>query len=371
MSYIPVFMNLYVDESGNTGETLSKELQFNFTDQSYYVLAGILVDEEEKTDLEDFLTDLKRRHRIQADELKASKIYQTKPKVISELVEYIHANQIPFFIELMDKVYYLDTQIVAYFLAKSLPFNNENIALMNGIASTIGQRLNANLYQAFTNTCKTYTNEALESFYDLLINKFQQDNERGLAQLVLLTKNDYLEAKESDPQTALQGYLPIPDENHRERLLHLLPNFNALTNLIARVNKFNLNRGITDFTIIHDEQPHFETIFRSALEQLKTIDTDSLAAGTEIQEKATYNIDNSIRLEFSNSKSAPLIQVADILAGFVMRYWGDFKNENDEKLDQYNLTMKRLIYPFNGNPVGVNFVVSNIDHFRFIETVRN
>ena len=104
-------MKLYIDESGNTGETLSKDSKFNFEEQPYYVLAGILVDDNTSTELEKFISSQKTTHHIQGNELKAKNIYSSKPAFVSELFDYIISNDIPFFIELMDKLFYLNIQL--------------------------------------------------------------------------------------------------------------------------------------------------------------------------------------------------------------------------------------------------------------------
>src|SRR5690606_36770356 len=113
----------YIDESGNTGETLSKDSKFNFIDQRYYVLTGVLLDDNSQTALSAFIHSQITKHRIQGNELKAKNLYDSKPAFISELVDFIVANKTPFFIELMDKHLYLHIQLVEYFIVPyySLP----------------------------------------------------------------------------------------------------------------------------------------------------------------------------------------------------------------------------------------------------------
>lgn len=366
--------NLYIDESGNTGETLSKDSKFNFIDQPYYVLAGILLDDNSQIALSAFINSQITKHRIQGNELKAKNVYDSKPTFIAELVDYIVTNKIPFFIELMDKHFYLHVQLVEYFIVPyySLPINDENIFRKRFIASTLGQYLNQNIYQSFIDAIKENTSESLENFYDILITHFEQAGHNEIKINVEQTKIDYLERKAEDPDKALKEFFPIPDENPNKRLIHLLPNFNAFTNLIARTQKYVDDSSINKiFEIIHDEQKQFDIIFQSALEQMKNVETDKLVEKTHITEKGRFNIDNSIKLNFKDSKTDILIQVADLIAGVIMRFWVDFIGKSEAKTITYLPIIKKLNYPYDKTTVGINYVVPDFNHTEIITRIKH
>jgi hypothetical protein len=366
--------NLYIDESGNTGEILSKDSKFNFTDQPYYVLAGILLDENSQVALSAFINSQITKHRIQGNELKAKNLYDSKPAFISELVEYIVTNKIPFFIELMDKHFYLHVQLVDYFIVPyySLPINDENIFRKRFIASTLGQFLNQNIYQSFINAVKENTSESLENFYDILITYFEQAGHNEIKINVEQTKIDYLERKAEDPDKALNEFFPIPDENPNKKLIHLLPNFNAFTNLVARTQKYvDDNSTNKKIEIIHDEQKQFDIIFQSALEQMKNVETDKLVEKTHIKEKGRFNIDNNIKLNFKDSKTDILIQVSDLIAGVIMRFWVDFISKNEAKTTTYLPIIKKLNYPYDKTTVGINYVVPDFNHTEIITRIKH
>ncbi len=367
-------INLYIDESGNTGETLSKDSKFNFIDQPYYVLAGLLLDENSQIDLSAFVNSQIQKHRIQRNELKAKKIYESKPNFIAELVDYIVINEIPFFIELMDKHFYLHVQLVEYFILPyySLPINDENISSKRFLASTLGQYLNESIYQSFIDAIKVNTRESLENFYDILITHFERAGHDEIKVNVEQTKIDYLERKEEDPDMALKEFFPIPDKNPNNRRIHLLPNFNAFTNLVARTQKYVDDKLINKvFEIIHDEQKQFDVIFQSALDQMKNVETDKLFKMTHITEKGRFNIESSIKLNFKDSKTDILIQVSDLIAGVIMRFWADFIGENEAKTIAYLPIIKKLHYPFNKATVGINYVVPDFDHTQIIARIMN
>jgi len=67
-------LNYYIDESGNSGDVLSAGENFDFCGQQVFSLACIGVSDVVK--LDDFISTLKNKHRIQGAELKSTKIYK-------------------------------------------------------------------------------------------------------------------------------------------------------------------------------------------------------------------------------------------------------------------------------------------------------
>jgi len=362
--------NLYIDESGNTGETLSIDGKFNFTQQPYYILAGLILMPDLETITKEFIERQKQKHNIQSLELKAKNLYDNKPKFIEELVDFITCNNIPAFIEIMDKVYYLNIQIVQYFLLSfSSELTDESIAKRQFLVSNIGRFLNPQVYQQFVDAVKMYTNESLEAFYDQLILHFHGLNsEEGNFFKVNVEKRrqHYFQKREINREQALKKFFPIPDENPQKRLIHLLPNYNALTGLLARAEKYRNISKLGHLSITHDEQKQFDVIFQSALNGMKSSNTDELVKNTKVNDIAIYDIGADTRLEFLESKSSVFLQIADVIAGFTMRFWADFIAKNYSTTDHYLNTFNKLVYPIDNSPEGINFVVPDFDHYRLI-----
>ncbi|WP_456462796.1 DUF3800 domain-containing protein [Reichenbachiella sp.] len=363
-------MNLYIDESGNTGETLSKEDQFNFHEQPYYVLSGLLAGNEQEDDLKNHLEDLRTQYHIQGDELKAKNIYESKPKLISDLVDFLTANEFPFFIELMDKQFYLNIQLTEHFIipSYSLPFNDENNFKRRLISSNLGHYLDNSIYQGFISTIKNYTSLSLESFYDTLINHLNESGHPEISMNVEQTKSDYYERKQEYSE-AFKEFLPIPDLNPKQRLIHLLPNYHAFTNLIGRTQKYKDDFQMDEFKILHDEQKQFDIIYQDALNIMKTVDNNQFIMDTEVRRKANFNIDNSIDLNFVDSKSNVLIQVSDLLAGFILRFWKNFNSNEDGISNMHIDIMKKLHYPIEGASLGINYVVPDQDYHKLMRRI--
>ncbi len=362
-------MKLYVDESGNTGETSSNDLKFNFYEQPYYVLAGILVDDELTEKLEKMVRNLCATYRLQGTELKAKNLYESKPRLIIDLIEYLVVNRVPIFMELMDKLYYLHIMIVDHFLipVNSFPMNEDLILIRRIVASELGGFLNLKIYHGFIKTVKLYSNESLEDFYRVLIKHFEEIDAFMHKSFVEQTQAAYFERKFVDENQALKDFSPLPDENQKQRLIHLLPNYNAFSNMIFRTQFYVNEFANGKFDIAHDIQEQFSFIYQSALTKMKTFDFASLSENFAIGKKITRNIDENIELKFIDSKDSIYIQLADILSGVVMRFWKDFTERNEGKIKNYMPAIAKLCSPVVGPSNGINFVVPEFDYYKFMK----
>lgn len=356
---------LYIDESGNTGGILYKNFQFTFNEQPYYSLAGILlIDKEKESAFEVFINSKKKSYGIVSDELKARNIYNHKPWFIIDIVDYIIQNKLPFFIELMDKSFYLNIQVVECFILPSniIPVNDETIRTKSYIASNIGSYLNQSIYETFIQACVNYSSEALENFYIILKNHFISIGETEFAECVKMTEATYFDLKRKNKELALKEFLPLPDKNSNNKYIHLLPNFNAFTGLIARAQKFKNLTNIPAIDIIHDEQKQFDEIFQTAFNSMKKLDSSQYTTNTFIENMATHYIEEDFSLSFIDSKENTLIQIADILAGFVSRFWNDFIGGKIKKVELYKPVMEKLRYPYRDVNIGINFVVPDQEY---------
>lgn len=361
-------MKLFIDESGNTGETLFSNSKFNFTEQPYYVLAGILLNESTETNFQKFVIEKKTEYRIEGNELKAKKLYEKRFDFIKVIINYIVDNKIPFFIELMEKKFFIHMQMVDYFFVPyySVPITQTSINQKRFLASYLGDYLDENVYEQFTKIVKDYTNESLESFYSFLIDYFNSINQTESAKLIESTQDDYFDVKKTEgAEEALKKFLPLPDKNPKGRLIHSLPNYSAFTNIIGRTNFFCSENGKSKFHIIHDEQKQFDIIFEEAVESMKNTDSDFLIEKLNI--KGIFNIENSVNLSFVDSKDSLSVQVADLLSGVVMRFWTDFENNQKDLVDKYLPLIKKINCPYRNTNIGINYVVPIKNHEKLMK----
>jgi len=366
-------MKLFIDESGNTGPTKIKNLISNFAHQPYYSLTGILLNDEQEKQLNSFIENSVRKFDIQSSELKAKNSYEKEPNLIIELIEYISQNQIPCFTEIMEKKYYMNTQILEAFIIPSnlIPLSDELIAFKNFIASNLSEYLSDKIYEKFCKACQNYTADEFENFVKFIkfeLNKQPIDDiKQFLLDMVELAESDYLALRIKNPTEAFKSYLPIPDRKHNEDYIFMLPNYHAFSHLIGRVNLYINKNKLSNFKIIHDEQKQFDIIYENIIQDFKTsrFNSNEIIKGTVMEEKIDLDFNENLTLHFEKSENLIALQCADILSGFVMRYFKDFENKKIQKIKRYKKSILQLIdVPM---PEGINFVITDQDFSKLID----
>jgi hypothetical protein len=135
-----------------------------------------------------------------------------------------------------------------------------------------------------------------------------------------------------------------------------LPNLSAFTNIYARINLYEKGR-LSDVHLIHDEQLQFDEILeisKRATEALRE------RAREMFTPHSNFDFRESASLSFASSTNSIGLQVADVLAGFCMRYVKDFFTDHKQVRpiahQTYDL-LRRFTDPTNG--VGINLVISS------------
>jgi hypothetical protein len=355
-------MKLFIDESGNTGETLKKGHQFNFKDQPYYCLAGALVSDSQKDEIERFISEKKIEYRLQGDELKSGSIYRNKSDFLINTIDFLISSDIPLFVELMDKKYYLNVMLMELFIFPfySVQLSDDIIVMKRMFSSYLDDNLNDEILSHFIEACKSFNHETLEAFFVILIEFFKVSDFPEICDHIAMTQDDYFELKEIDAEAALKRHLPQPDKNPNLRDIHLLPNYNAFTNLSSRALKVCLDNNWKLEKIVHDEQKQFDVIFQEAFNAMKDLPEEDIYKATIIETFNNYNFEEDTELVFKDSKDSIVIQITDLVAGLVIRFWSDFKNSNFENIEKYLPSIARLNFEQKLN-FGINFMVPNKD----------
>jgi hypothetical protein len=359
-----VMKALYIDESGNTGPTSSLAAKFNFEDQRFYALAGLLIDQNSEKSLEEKVHYLKDKHNIKLPELKAKSLYLKKPKFIEEVIDTCLQHDVVFFIELMDKLYYLDMQLVEFCLTSTDSKNEEASAFKEALASNLRHENHSNkIYHQFIESCNLYSNQALEELYEFLISYFDEVGDYLKKGYVQMVRFAYHQLKANEGKlVALETYLPKPDLNSKEKWIHLLPNYHAFSNLIGRANLYSSKSGSKTFKIIHDNQPQFESIYKDIITMTKKGGIDDIISQTSITSKAKYDLDELTEITFIDSKKSIFIQLADLVSGIIMRSWSDIvdKRNLDFSCNHLSSILKVQENGMSGIS-GINYVVSYND----------
>ncbi|MBU9391519.1 DUF3800 domain-containing protein [Burkholderia multivorans] len=349
-------MNFYIDESGNSGDLSTTKADLSFGNQPVFSLAAVGVSDE--GELANKLDALRKKYKVQADELKLSRVIKRKPRLAFEAVELVVQSGFPFFIEIVDKKYLLAVSITNGFIWPPY-FNTEEsqqtVWLKNIFADYLYHRVPDEVFFRFVQCMDNPTNEKTNEFFDVLkncVSTHGHEVAQGIASQVEESKDDFRLMIEKEGEEAYKRFLPLPDTGKRKQNVWLLPHFSSFTNIYARINLY-LSGNLTGCKIFHDEQAHFDEIIKFAKMQMEGVDMEKFSYKPPF---ADYNITQPVSLFFKASPESTGIQLADIVAGSAMRwYWAHLQDEKDsELLDQ---AMDLLIeHSDRTKGIGINIV---------------
>lgn len=363
-------MKIYIDESGNSGDLVQRKIDLTFSNQNIFTLSAVKIPEDVYSKLEkEFIPELKKKYKIQSGEIKSSNLFDKKPKVILEIVDFIKDNNIDYFIEITDKKYYICNSMVIhqvippYFISRE-ELNGERKVLREIYMDIFIRNIGESEYQCFFEACQNINEESLLNSFHTLKKFFSEKikEEKDLYLKIIyqcivndigISIEDYFDIKDKEGlDNAVRKFLPIPDENKKGQLIYLLPQISSLTNLVARVNYFNGN--LEDINFIHDQQVHFDNILSYNVEKM----LDVGETGYKFT-NSNFNIEKPVDITFdADSKDNVGIQIADILSGFTMRYMQKrFKNEDMDSI--YHEIFENIEY--NKNLSTINYMIGISD----------
>lgn len=349
-------MNFYMDESGNTGDIAATSSKLEFGGQPVFSLAAIGIPNEES--LGQALITLRRKHNVQATEIKLSKIIKRKPEFALEAIELLTKSDFPFFVEVVDKRYQLAVSITNGFVWP--PYFNtaesqKTVWLKNIFADYIYYKVPDHVLYEFVRCLHEPSNEKIGAYFDLLRDSVLADVHevaQALCQQVEESKDDFRLMIEREGDRAHLRFLPGPDIGKRAQVVWMLPNFSSFTNIYARMN-LCLSGELEGCRIFHDEQAHFDEIIAEAKSQVEGAD---MASMTFTPPHADYNFEQMADLFFKTSPESTGIQLADIVAGLSMRwYQAHMQQHTDTEI--LDMAMDRLLCSSNrSRGIGINVV---------------
>lgn len=313
----------FIDESGNTGDLILGGDNLTFGDQPYFGLGCLGITHIKA--FEDDINELKKKHRIQAADIKSTKIYKNKPKFILDLIKLIAKQKIPFFVELVEKKFFIATNI-AFYLVWPPYFSGGEGEKTDYIRNVFAQFITLHApNEVFTNyfkACKSQSKQDILQAFETLLN-FAKSNtsiqHRHLAESVEETMDDFevMLKKEASEEKAIRRFLPVPDTGKKGKDVWILPNYSSLTNLYARVNHAH-DGNIKKVKLVHDVQTQFDDILFLAKQAV-----ESATPERKISPIANYRFLEQAELSMTKSEDSLGIQAADILTGFIVRYAQD------------------------------------------------
>lgn len=348
----------YIDESGHSGDLIKSGKALDFDGQPIFSLACFGVSDE--TLLDDAIVCLASKHRITSLELK-SRSLKKKPGFTLDLVELICSESLPFFIEVVDKKFFLCINIVNHHIVPpSAGIEQDYLTnfTCNRFADYLYDYAPITVFEKFLAACSDPSELTLrESFHALMClvesDRVKSAEAEGIRMNLVESLDDYESMKQNNEKAHLQ-FLPSPDNSKRLKSIWILPNISSFCNIYARINLFHAG-DLSGICMIHDEQKHFDEILENSKQSAESL----LKSGSSVYTPhANYNFNQSAPLFFAESGRSNGIQVADMLAGFVMRYFKDAVFDAKSISPQLHTAFDMLLA--HSNPtrgVGVNLVV--------------
>jgi hypothetical protein len=317
-------MNFFIDESGNTGDLITDDAALTFGGQPLFSLAAIGINDEDAVEAD--IEELKTKHRIQLSELKASALYE-RPEFVLDLVHLVVARKFPYFVEVVDKKYFLATHITSRQLLPTVAGVPEDAQLnyvRNVVADFLYERAPDDVFLTFITACKIPSDETFRAALDALLEFSGAMGSRGLPAIAVYkgaeaTLEEYQAAVDDGKENAYLDLLPIPDQSLRGKSIWVLPNLSAFTNAYARINLY-AQGSLSASQLIHDEHARFAHILEASKVVVEALHEESAKHYTRYSD---FDFRQTASLSFVQSESSVGLQVADVVAGFCMRYAKD------------------------------------------------
>lgn len=287
---------LFLDESGKTGTQRYSE-KWNFSNQPYFALCGILVSEQDLNEVNKFVEDLRKNYKIQG-EIKSTKetVRKNSEKIISQLWNKQNELHCELFIEVVNKKFCMAMMITNYCVFPYYDMLPEDY----------------NSYEAIL-LRKKFANYICESISDELLGKFVEffdNNDQDIDELIQLCckliqeiDNEKIVDYINETIDSIRNYDKLPILKHK--LFPLVDYYNGKCSAVAicpHVDSFNniLNRvrNLTHLTIIHDNIKDLEEALKQTVKQ-----------------RGSSNI-----MQFENSRKFNMLQLADFWCGNVNDY---------------------------------------------------
>lgn len=317
---------VYIDESGHSGDMINSGNAYDFKGQPYFALAGIGL--EDGHDWDDRINELRNRHRIPAGELK-SKSLTAKPRFSAEVIHGLLDQRAPLFIEVVDKRFFICTSITSFQLLPACLGYTESVELhfiKNTVADFLYFHASECVLDTFVASCLAPGDATLRASFavlrdmatDLGYTGSAVQIAEGIAHMVQEVEAEYGERCDNGGEPWMR-FLPPPDLNKHAKQVWMLPNLTSFTSIYARVNRY-YSRRLTGIRLVHDQQLEVENILRQGK---MTAENLSRSMDLPYTPQSDYRFEEEASIEFAQSHEAIGVQLADIVAGTVMRYFRD------------------------------------------------
>ncbi len=329
--------NVYIDESGNTGNIeLREDLQWNYDIQTHFALGAFYVEEPLAKDIEKKIIEILHKYNPKLgteDELKSKAKYIFRNDLLDEITKLFIDNKVGFYFDIANKKYKVIMNMVEYcvypyFVNKRYIFaRNEKIDATNFLYSTLPEEQ----IKVYIDLCQEENDdeekvERLVSFLQMLEEYYIRNRQKinPISDVIDVVKNYEREGLK------IENLFPVKDFNNKGTKESFLPNVDAYNNIIASIANLRIGNNDT-ITIFHDEQKQFSRVLDAWTNYMKVHDV------------------NINELNFCSSANNILVQIADYYTGSIIRLYRQIieynpLNRNDKDLLKI---LKPLLYNCN------------------------
>ncbi len=354
-------ISFFIDESGHSGDAVNSGTAYDFVDQPYFVLAALGI--EDLAEFVQHIEGMRITHRIPEGELKAKSL-QSRPAFIADLLTYVSETKLPFFIEVVDKRYFVCCHIVNSQLLPAVMGYQDGPKLhfiKTHLVDFLYDEISDHVLDRFVAACMEPSDHALMSAFgsQLLFSAGQsatpdyQIIRDCMHDMIIDSLAKYGAMRLDNPDAHLR-FLPSPDLNKRNKQVWMLPNLSSFTNIYARINLFRGGR-LEGVRLVHDQQLELEDILRKAKHAAESIKDQKIEPFTP---HSNYLFNKSASLVFAASHESVGIQVADVIAGAVMRFYRDRMRGTVANTSEIGRAVSTLLRGSNASTgIGVNQMV--------------
>lgn len=299
--------NIYLDESGNTGNIEIKDnLEWNYGNQPYFALGAFYIEAEKATQIEQDIIRILHEFNPELGtekELKSKAKYAFKNELLKKVTDYLIAQKTDFYFDVANKKYKVIMNIVEYCVyphyvaIENMLERNAKVDAANYLYKTLPE----DIIKFYIDLCQDTKDEKekIEQLMDFLKNletlcKCNRQITDSIRCVLDFVRNYKIHGLKEE------HLFPVKDFNNKGTKESFLPNVDAYNNIIGSIGKLRINRCDT-INIYHDEQKQFSEVLTAWTEELK-------ARGIQIN-----------KLEFHVSKDSILVQIADFYTGNIAR----------------------------------------------------
>lgn len=352
-------MDYFIDESGNSGDLVLTGEQLDFHDQPFFTLCALGVKNQPA--LLETLLRLKQKHNVEGEEVKSTGL-RKKPGFVLELLNALLDQDVPILIEAVDKKFMVCATIVNTMLLPAIDGLSEGSGeqfVRNLMADCLFDHAPKSVIFRYLRACSQPSAVAVLDVAKSLATLLDSGNSTTDAVLFAIRSQarevieDLASSLVNEPGLYAK-YLPISDLNKNGKPVWVLPNLSSLTNLYARINRLH-RRDLVGIRLVHDEQLQFDDILRTrkaAMEAMRE------RASLIFTPNSDFNVEKPVPVYFASSATEGCLQVADVVAGFTMRFMRDW-SAGKMPSPQAEAAFNRLR---SGVPIyrgtGINFMVA-------------